>query len=115
MSYNIDTVSYLSGKLTINREVAHGLIVKYRNDLPEDCFLDDLELIGPGEDDLVITRPSWRGERSGWAYDTLKVVLARTKGDADLLLIWEGGDNQSGIKVRDGKVTETKVKSVLED
>jgi hypothetical protein len=59
----------------------------------------------------LLHRFPWGGAGSGWATQsthgksTLEKILAKTKGDADIVLTWEGGDSHSGVRVRDGKIT----------
>ncbi len=117
MSYNIDTVRYVSGKLFIDIKLARDLYrqLDKKRELAEDNFLVDL-IDSDVEDGLVeIDRPAWNGEFSGSEYDVLKRLLERTEGEAQLLLVWEGGDRQTGLSVKNGVVKETKVKAVLDD
>ena len=112
MSYNIDNVCYLSGKLFIRAGTLNRLWREHYNHLPEDCFLTDLD----GEDGevLVIECPTWRAESSGASFDLFQQVLSQTTGEADILVCWEGGDKYTGLRVRDGKVEEKGVRMVLE-
>jgi hypothetical protein len=113
VSSNIKTVRYLSGQLTIARFAASGLISRLQHSLPEDCFLLDVPMVGEAAD-VAIERPRWRGEGSGYSFDDLLAeVLPLTKGSADILVVWDGGE-LSGIRVRDGVVTQPKVVTVLE-
>ena len=58
----------------------------------------------------MISSPYWYGEGSGTLWDTLITkVLPKTRGTADLIYCWEGGDSYTGIRVQDGKVTEHEV------
>ena len=117
MSYNIDSVDYVSGKLMIKRRDAQAFVEDNNGNIPEGNFLDELDLsvkLDP-EEMLVIEKPWWYGEGSGHDFDTFKEALALTKGKAQLLLVWEGGDSQTGLLVKDGVVMEKKVKTTLED
>ena len=104
MSYDINAIEYISGKLFMTDETRTRL----RDDLllPESCFLDDIEECFSG-DELV--KPWWSGEGSGRCEDELRAALAQTTGIADLLLTWEGGDSHSGLRVVNGKVTPHEV------
>jgi hypothetical protein len=119
MSYNIDSVEYLSGRLEIQRGVAQSLASQYESDLAEDNLFDYLDLGGPLDGDpeewLVIKDPTWSGEGSGRREHVFHAILAKTRGKAELLLTWEGGDSLSGLSVLNGVVTERKAKVTLED
>lgn len=113
MSYNIDSSEYKSGKLTISAAEARRLIKKHGDNLPEGCFLNEIDTTEDG--DLEIKDFWWYGEGSGHAYhEILEDILAKTKGKATLLFVWEGGDSHTGLKVNNGKVSEAKVKIELE-
>jgi hypothetical protein len=85
---------------------------KYELEVPEIHPFDD-ERFKKSDDkkDVLLHRFPWGGEGSGWATQsthgksTLEKILAKTKGDADIVLTWEGGDSHSGVRVRDGKIT----------
>lgn len=106
MAYNLTCVRYLDGELTIDPADAQALLEEH-SPLPEDCFLRDAaECVG---DDVPILQPSWCGEWSGTTYETFMLALAHADGRAQLLLVWEGGDKLTGLKVRDGVVAECDV------
>lgn len=115
MSYNIDSVQIVTGFLTIESSLARKFAKdkgKYEmSQVPEDNFLDDV-LIDDGE--IKIDNPEWSGEGSGRSFDLFKEVLGLTKGTADLVLTWEGGDSITGLRITDGLVEEKKVRMVLE-
>lgn len=113
MSYDIDGVRYISGELTIGRDKAINFRDTHEDRLPEDTFLHDVSLRDP--EPFVIKNPSWCGEGSGRSFDLFKRALALTQGEADILLTWEGDGSFTGLRVRDGVVTEHKVKFRLED
>jgi hypothetical protein len=71
---------------------------------------DDLWKVADGDDqDIALKNLSWGGEWSGHSYELLKDLLRRTLGEADVIYTWEGGDSFSGLRVRDGVVTEHEV------
>jgi hypothetical protein len=112
MSYNIDSTEYLSGgPLRIHQDVVDMANSELEYRLPEGCFIFDLG--GPPNTWHDITHPSWVGEGSGNEEDTFKYLLSQTKGSADILLTWEGGDSFSGLRVVDGTVTEHRVVHML--
>lgn len=108
MSYNIDSVEVLEGSLTIDIEVAKKFKEENEDELPGRNFIE--EVVITGEESAI---PSWCGEGSGWAFNLFKEALSLTKGEADLLLTWEGGDEFSGLRVRDGVVREMAVEMSL--
>lgn len=113
MSYNIDTVDYIGeGRLTIDSKIGLAFAKKHQDRLPESHLFEDLE---DDEGTVVIENPRWCSEGSGYRFDLFKAALALTKGEADLVLVWEGGDSTTGLRVVNGEVTEKKVKHVLVD
>lgn len=121
MSYNIDSVQYVSGSLAMRCGDVVELMARCRDELPESCFLrdlvEDVDIDDPAGPDALqqIRSPNWQGECSGNGYELLRTqILPKTIGTATLLFIWEGGDSQSGLRVVDGVVTEGKVKVVIE-
>jgi len=114
MSYNIDHIEYLSGKLTISRKVTGKLKRKYAREMAEGNFLDEIDEDADGPDDAPIEKLWWYGEGSDHSYDLFKTLLQSTKGTAVILLVWEGGDSQTALAIADGVVTEKKVKTVIE-
>ena len=115
MSYNIDSVDYIGkGRLRIGRKTAKMLMKKYKDDLPESHLLEDLDLDDEDIKEFTLENMWWNGCGSGNSYDTFLEILNHTKGNAKLLLIWEGGDSKTGIEVKDGVTKEKKVKVELE-
>lgn len=57
----------------------------------------------------VPKRIDWQGEGSGHTFDMLLAALKFFRGSADLVLCWEGGDSFSGLRVKDGRVTQHEV------
>ena len=111
MSYNIDTITIVSGELQITpagllrfareAEAAEGDLPESMTDWfnrPEE-YLDGCRLKGV----------PWWGEWSGTGELTLREFLRRCDGEAALLLCWEGGDKFTGLLVKDGVVTEGRV------
>ncbi len=116
MSYNIDHSEYIGdGRLSIRRGDALCLLEVYDHQLPEGCWLDDLDLAGDLDEMLLINQFWWVGERSGSSsFDILiEHLLPETTGFAQIFLIWEGGDSINGIEVHDGVVTKKKVQVTL--
>lgn len=107
MSYNISTIEYIGPRrLTITATDLGSAMIKLRGKAPEGSFIDDtmkLRVLSP--DVFEITRVDWCGEGANRVED-LRAALSHTQGLADLLIIWEGGDSISGLRVNDGEVTE---------
>lgn len=113
MSYNISHTEYLSGKLRINRRDAARLEQDHKDEMPESSFIYDCAYI---DDDVVdIEHPDWSGCGSGYTHELLLAALALTTGEADILFVWEGGDSQTVLRVKDGKVRKGKLKLIAED
>ncbi len=104
MSYNINSVAYISGCLEISEaDFAAAKADIIGDDRPESCFLT---YGGPG---IMSGIGLWSGEGSGRTWETFKRALKFTTGKAELLVCWEGGDSISGLRVSHGVVTEHKV------
>ncbi len=80
---------------------------KHGGEAPESSFFED-GLAPDGVLPMV-----WHGGGSGRSYESLIDCLCHTKGNADLLLVWNAGDTFEGIRVVDGVVTEHPVKHSL--
>ncbi len=114
MSYNIDTIHVLSGQLSLRAADARKLVRDESG--PEDCFIEDLEDIVHGDEvpkiiDLDMNNFRWRGEGSGnsWEEYFLPDVVPLLRGEAELVVVWEGGDSFGGIRIKNGKATEHEV------
>jgi hypothetical protein len=126
VSYNIDSIDIIhrSDDFGIRRSVLFGLEL-VEDDMPESNVIDQLMEVGShtvikdAEDDgRDLLSPKgyglwWYGEGSGRSEDKLKAVLAAFEGEVDLVLTWEGGDTHSGLRLRDGVVTEHEVVMAL--
>ncbi len=104
MSYNIDSITIIAqNEFTISES-------NFANISEDECpesweFETSADLIEHTKGGSF----PWHGEWSGRSFDKLKEVLSLFTGSADMVLIWEGGDSTSGLRVVDGQVTEHKV------
>ncbi len=115
MSYNIDHAEYIKGELWINAQKARELYMQFEDDLPEGNFFNDLDIMEKGDGNTPIEHFQWYGERSGYAYENcLFEILKHTTGHAQLLFVWEGGDSQTALDVKDGVVAFKKPKITLD-
>lgn len=115
MSYNIDSINYVSGTgpLAIHNTVLREY--QTHGDVPEGNFLQYPECIGEEHSSgmVAIQKPWWYGEGSGRAEPLFREILSKTMGHADLILCWAGGDAYTGLRVRNGLVTEHEVAMTL--
>lgn len=110
MSYNIDTCEYLGeGRLTITGEN----LVFLKSGIEERAEVNFIDELDPEAKLQIIERPWWYGEGSGNNFDSLKAALSYTRGTAELLLCWEGGDSYGGLRVVNGVVTAHKIVHAL--
>ncbi len=123
MSYNVDDFKVLSGQLSIRAADVRKLRKGYKANGPcNETFVDDLFEIIDGEDDapqiieIEMSEFRWTGEGSGssWDYFTDSVV-PMLRGSADVVVVWEGGDSVTGLRIQDGKATDMGVKMTLVD
>ena len=105
MSYNISTIKYIGpGKLTITATDLGRAMIELRGKTPSRCFIGDTANLSPiAPDVLQVERVEWCGEGAN-DEEALFRALAHTDGYADLLVIWEGGDSITGLRVNDGEV-----------
>ena len=80
---------------------------------------DELDVVLRGDDAkrllVSLKNHASPGEFSGNSEDALLAALQKTKGSAELLLTWEGGDSFTGLRVVDGKVTKHDIRFSLGD
>lgn len=108
MSYNVDDTFTLKTTLCIHQD---NLDAARQLRLPERNPLDGMS--DPDEQG-VRTLPlfQWSGVGSGYMHDdgTLATFVSLTSGDADVVLVWEGGASFTSLRIRDGKVSSGSVK-----
>lgn len=109
MAYNIDSIDYISGSLSLSPGMRTRLLGELGDERPEGCFLDEARC-WQGQ---RLRWPWWHGVWSGHCWDSLKRVLAAMDGAADFVVCWEGGDSYTGLRVVDGTVTEHEVVHAL--
>ena len=116
MADNIRWVEYIGeGRLRIGAETRKWLrlalgenAMASQNFVEDDSCVEAIEKLPEQAEELLITKPFWIGMGSRATTGNFYRTLAKTKGSADLLLIWEGGEPH-GLRVVDGKVTEHEV------
>lgn len=130
MSYNVSSTVTLSTSLTITP--GNAALLRREGVLAEGHFLDDRAVTIPklrcgqghvshgpfcvrcgskveGIDvDVPISEFWWYGIGSGYM-GNLAIAASFTKGEAEVILVWEGGDSISAIRIKDGVVTEHEV------
>lgn len=109
MAYNVDSSRYLNGELYIQGTTAIRLRDELDHDLAECNPLEDME----ATEEWVPMPCSWYGSWSGKGYEAFLTILKHTRGSADILLTWEGGDSLEGIRVVDGVLIPVELRMVL--
>lgn len=115
MSYNITAIDLITQDgFRLPIEHVEALKREIGDEHPESWLFDEPETSRPAYEDrdsyLYFSRIDWQGEGSGYTFDTfLEKVLPRFRGFAELVVCWEGGDSYTGIRVKDGVVTQHKV------
>lgn len=116
MSYNIDTVRLLeTTDARIRLTDVDALLERLEDDLPEACFLRDLADKTPDENGMVeISDLDWSGEGSGKTFrENFPEVVPYIVGRVEAILVWEGGDSTTGLRIVDGKMTKPAVIQTL--
>jgi hypothetical protein len=119
MSYNVDSTEYIggTGPLTITA-AAHDELRAEINHLSDTAevswFTQKVAVTHSGFGTVFnVVKPWWYGQGSGRAFDMFVKSLTYTRGSADILVTWEGGDSFSGLRVRDGVVTRHEIVHAL--
>jgi hypothetical protein len=121
VGYNVTSVDYISGKLTITREKIIEAVERLEDEMPEAGFIQDFLWNGRNTDPADLPDGPIKIEVPGFygcgARDGLEAceswLWAMTKGKAEILIVWEGGDGYDGYLVENGQVTKKKVKHGL--
>lgn len=119
MSINIDSVEIVSSDaFCITRPLLDALRMQYGDSCPESSILDvdwPQRSCEEHRGMLFVKSLCWHGEGSGYTYDSFKAALAKFLGTADIVVVWEGGNGHTGLRLLNGKVTEHKVVLALGD
>lgn len=112
MSYNIDSMRVISGNLTITRKHHEFAMWRFNDAWPEGFALESPKFDTDGV--ACVAKPGvhslFYGSRSGNFYnESLHEFASYLDGSADLVVTWEGGDSFSGLRFKDGEVTEMDV------
>ena len=117
MSYNISHIETPVLDAWMEAKDVLRLLSEHRY-LPAQNFLHDLcpkalDACGNGEAQkrLPITRFTWSGDGSGhdYQYTLLPHLVPHIHGTIEAVLFWVGGDDVTGLLIRDGKAVECKV------
>ena len=116
MSYNIDTVNIISTTGWIRHADVIDLLARFDDELPEGCFLRDLCDEDDADEDgrHTIDAMDWSGSGSGRRFkDVFPEVAKAIMGRVEAILVWEGGDSITGLRIVDGVMTEPAVIQTL--
>lgn len=92
-------------RLAMNEEKAEGNLLAEHLDRESDA--DGYIAIDP-------KRFWWYGEGSGSSWDFfIKKVCPRIVGTIEAIVTWEDGDSHTGLRIKDGKVTQPEVVMAL--
>jgi len=95
MSYNLDSIEILKGKLKISKKDVLDLKHDFRKHFPEGCFLHAINLRPSEYNDELISLDNicWYGVGSGRSYEILEnEIFPKLKGKATIIETWEVGD-----------------------
>lgn len=117
MSYNITSIELRDSDLTMSTEAWRKWKAQERIlPLPE----SNMPFMDPTDEQLEsgvvpVRELWWCGEFSGTRYNdgTFAAFIADLQGSADCILVWEGGDEIHGLKIRDGQAYECPVQIEL--
>jgi hypothetical protein len=111
MSYNISHCETLKCDAWISSEDVEEILKHEDEWLPEMNFMQDVkpfQVAKAGK--YVIKEFEWCGTCSGYFWDKLLLNIApKIHGTIEAVVTWEGGDSVSGLRIKDGKVSQPKV------
>jgi hypothetical protein len=117
MSMNIDSIEIISSNaFCITRPQLDELGDLYGDSCPEVSILDvdwPQRACEEHRGMLFVKSLCWSGEGSGYTFDSFKAALAKFFGRADIIVVWEGGNGHTGLRLLNGKVTEHEVVMAL--
>jgi hypothetical protein len=125
MSHNIDSIEIVfSLDFGISREKLDELLERYDEQQFDGEYIAEgniFDMIADNHRDwsqekngfIYLYNFWWYGEWSGSSAEDLYKLLTEFEGDADLVLVWEGGEDFTGVRLRDGVVTHHKVEMSL--
>lgn len=91
--------------LQVARLINHGIPI-----VLDICGKKDIVGVLDNQGNIIVSAISFRDEGSGIVYHELLLpALAKSTGKLDAVLIWEGGDSISGVRVDNGKVEEYQI------
>lgn len=117
MSTNITSIKVLKCNAKILKKDVERFLKKL-DDLPENCFLKELGNDVPDKHGYVKIDPKkfwWCNCWSGNSYNFfIKEVGTKIQGKLEAVIIWENGEFSTGLKIKDGLVSQPEVKIKLE-
>lgn len=108
MSYNTSSIRFLDGTLTITKQKLKAFEKKMGWPIGDVVRCDGNH---DGDPKTLRIRHILSGECT--LNHDLPEFLMLTKGSADLLIVWEGGDTINGLRVVDGGVIKMDVEFLL--
>ncbi len=121
MSYNITSINILSIDARISVDDIrwlYGMLGGW----PEANFVSDTHrklqrgaITASASGEVALETFEWHGEGSGNAFhDHMADVASSIRGHVEAVVIWEGGDRITGLRIRDRVMTQPAVRMALE-
>ena len=107
MSYNVSNIDIVEG--TLYTTIAHVRLFERLMKAEGESLPGSWEWAGLILPNGEIKRLPWHGEGSGHGWEHFRTFLGMTAGTASILIIWEGGDDVTGLVVEDGEVFDGEV------
>jgi hypothetical protein len=109
MSFNIISVDAKEIDCWLTGKELRSLYRKHEGDLPEINLFEDLDLLGPADDEkVVIPNLSWCGTWSGNSYPVFQEILLSLHGAAKFSVTWEDGSTEY-FRLADGALEDVEV------
>lgn len=116
MSYNISSwktkkFDSLIVKISDLTKMSYITITLLEDNLVEaEGLCEGFSLEGKLDGDIInISEIHYSGEGSGSEWDNFKDMLEKTKGQLEVVQVWEGGEYITRLEVDDGSVIESEI------
>lgn len=117
MSYNITHCETLKCNAWISAKNMEEILEHEYDWFPERSFITDakpFKIAKAGK--FVIKKFDFSGECSGTLFSYfLENVAPKIKGELEVILTWEGGESITGLRIKNGTITQPKVVKSLAD
>lgn len=123
MAFNVDNVRIVKSVGESPRHLAYMTVDDLKrlrqcllDDMPEDCFLNDLRVEQAVDGSVDVTGIEWTGECSARSFDFFESdVVPAIKGEIVALVSWEHGEKTEIWHIKGGELSQLDMMSILKN